>query len=118
MSERADIALDLPTVEQVAGLPAEQKGALRGHLLALLAASLAEPDPPRDRALRLQEAARVLGRGEDWLRRNGAEWHEKLLAEFGIGFLMQPVENGDVRYSVEGLELLKRFWRGERASQR
>jgi hypothetical protein len=111
-------AIALPTVEQVAGLPAEQKGVLRGQLLALLAASLTEPDPPCDRALRLTEAARVLDRGEDWLRRNGAEWHEKLIAEFGIGFLMQPVENGDVRYSVEGLELLKRFWRGKRSSLR
>jgi hypothetical protein len=104
----------LPSVEDVARLSAEEKGALRGQLLALLAASLTEPTPPSDRALEPKEAARVLGRGVDWIRRNGTEWHEKLVQEFGIGFIMQPVQNGEVRYSAEGLELLKRYWRGAR----
>ena len=109
--------VELPTPELVASLPSAQKAVLRGHLLALLAASLTEPVPPSDPALTPQEAKKVLGRGVDWLRRYGPEWHEKLISEFGIGFIMQPVENGNCLYSLAGLELLKRYWRGERASR-
>ena len=113
MSER----LALPTPEDVAALPMTEKAALRGQLLALLAASLTEPVPATDPALTYKEAAVVLGRGEDWVRRASPGWHDTLVAEFGIGFLMQPVANGDVRYSLAGLELLKRYWRGERAGR-
>lgn len=113
----ASVPIALPTVDEVAALPAAQKAVVRAGILALLAASLVEPTAPRDEALKVAEAAQSLGRGEDWLRRNGPDWHDRLVREFGIGFLMQPVENGDVRYSAEGLELLKRYWRGERRAR-
>lgn len=109
--------LALPSVEEVAALPPPAKAALRARLLALLAASLTEPTPPSDPALTPKEAEAVIGRKVDWLRRYGPEWHERLVAEFGIGFIMQPVENGNCLYSLAGLERLKRYWRGERASR-
>jgi len=113
----ASVRVELPTPEQVARLPSAQKSVVRAQLLALLAASLTEPVPPSDPALKPEEAEKVLGRGVDWLRRYGPEWHERLIQEFGIGFIMQPVEHGNVLYSLAGLELLKRYWRGERASR-
>ena len=113
----SSVRVELPTPEEVASLTSAQKSVLRAHLLALLAASLTEPVPPSDPALTPQEAKKVLGRGVDWLRRYGPEWHERLIQECGIGFIMQPVENGNCLYSLAGLELLKRYWRGERASR-
>src|SRR5262245_56655595 len=107
-------ALVLPSPEQVAALPMAEKAVVRAHLLRLLAASLTEPTPPSDPALAPQEAAKVVGRSVDWLRRYGPQWHQTLVTEFGIGFIMQPVVNGDVRYSLAGLELLKTSWRGHR----
>ena len=106
------------TPEDVAALPSAAKAVLRAQLLALFAASLTEPVPPSDPALTPQESVPVVGRSVDWLRRYGPEWHERLIQEFGIGFIMQPVENGNTLYSLAGLELLKRYWRGERASRR
>jgi hypothetical protein len=109
--------IPLPSPEDVVALPSAQKAIVRAQLLALLTASLTEPVPPSDPALTPEEAEKVIGRKVDWLRRYGPEWHEKLVAEFGIGFIMQPVENGKCFYSLAGLELLKRYWRGERTAR-
>ena len=113
--DRGSAPAYLPSVDEVAALASEEKARLRGHLLVLLAASLTEPTAPFDRPLSPTEAAGTLGRSVDWVRRNAPEWHAKLVREFGIGFIMQPVDNGDIRYSADGIELLKRYWRGARA---
>ncbi len=109
-------AYRLPTLEEVLALPTVERVALRGQLVALLAVVAGDTLPPTDPALSPEDAVKVLGRySVDWLRRSGPEWDAKLRAEFGIGFIMQPVENGKCHYSLAGLELLKRYWRGERA---
>ena len=94
-------------------MPARKKAVLRGELLALLAASLAEPTPPTDPALTPKEASENIGRSVDWLRRYGPEWHEKLVAEFGVGFIMQPVPNGNVTYSLKRLGVAEGVLAGE-----
>lgn len=108
----------VPTPEQVEELPAADKVALRKQLAVLQMLVVDATTPPMDPALTPKEAATVIGYSVDWLQGDGG-WkaHEALVKEFGVGFIMQPVENGKCHYSQAGLELLKRYWRGERAKK-
>lgn len=111
-------AVVLPSVEAVAGMSPVERAQLRVQLLALLTASMSEAVPPSDPALTLQEAAQALGRSVDWFRRSAGEWHDKMVTIAGAGFIMQPADGAGVRYSLAGLEALKRHWLAQRTAGR